>query len=388
MPLPLQTFDQLVINQATAVTSASDKLIDFNVGSILRAIVESNAGNSIWIQGLISALLAVARLQTSAGADVDSFVTQFGYARKAGVAAVGNVTFSRSITTSVSSIPASTTRVQTSLNQIVFQTYVDSSNPNYDAVTNSYLMDVGVSSITVPVQCLTVGIVGNVSIGAINTIASALVNVNNVNNTVAFTTGSNEATDSEVKAGFVLYLAGLSKATYSAVASVVASYPGVLRYLIVENESESGVEQLGYFYVVIDNGLGTISDDIRNAVYAQISSVRGLAIQWNVDKATPNALSSITADIIVDAETFASTTAKAAITATIKQNIVNFLGTLGIGATFYITRLAQLIYDASTHIIDTYNIQINGGIIDIPGDTLEVITIDPSLISLTYHAPA
>jgi uncharacterized phage protein gp47/JayE len=387
MPLPLQTFDQLVQNQAAAILSSSDQLTDFSEGSILRSVVESNAGNSIWIQGLISALLAVARLQTSSDNDVDTFVNQFGYSRSGAVAASGNVTFGRSITTTPSSIPASTTRVQTSINQTVFQTTVDTANPAYDPSTDSYIMDIGVSSLTVPVTCLTAGSVGNIQVGAIDTIVSALINVNTVTNSAAYTNGSDKASDPVTKQDFVLYLAGLSRATNPAIASAVASVPEVTRSKIVGLENESGDEQLGYFYVVIDNGLGTISADIRDKVYAAVYAYHGLAIQFNVDRATQKTLSSITVQAIVDAATFASTPAKNAITASIKQNIVNFLATLEIGTTFYISRIAQIVYDSSEHVIDAYDIEIDSASVDIPGEPLKVITIDPTLIAITYHAP-
>ncbi len=383
MPLPLQSFSEIVQKQAAAIQSVSTQLTDFTEGSVLRAIVESNAGNSIWIQSLISALLAVARLQTSSGNDVDTFIQQFGYSRELAVAATGNVTFSRTITTSLSYIPASTTRVQTSLNQTIFQTYIVTSHPNYDPATNSYVMGLGISSITVPVKCVVAGSVGNVEVGAIDTINSVLTNVNNVTNAAAFTNGSDQADDPTAKADFVLYLQGLSKGTKAAIASAVVSVPGVTRYKIVENENESAQVQLGYFFVVIDNGLGTISDQIRDQVVAAVELVRGLSIQFNIDKATPASpgISAIAASLTVDT---ADSATRAAITAAIKANLVSFIGSLPINGTLYYTRLAQIIYDSSDHIIDATSILLNGSTSDVSAGALEILTLDPNDVSINY----
>jgi len=388
MPLPLQSFQDLVDNQAAAILSSSTDLVDFQDGSVLKAIIESNAGNSIWIQALISSLLAAARLQTSSGNEVDTFINAYGNTRKPASQATGSVTFSRTITTSISYIPASTTLVSaSSLKNVVFTTYIDTTNPAYDPTTNSYLINTGISSVTVPVQCNTAGTIGNVLAGQIDTINSALVNVNSVTNGSDFTNGANIASDAQAIAGFPLYLAGLSKATYSAIASAVANVAGVTRYTIVENQNESGATQLGYFYVVIDNGLGTIPDNVKANVQNAVSSTRGLAIQWNVDKATANLCSGLTATVYVPAGT--TTAQQNQITANLKQNVQNFLATLPIGGTWYFSRVFQLIYDASPLILDVIgdSVLLNGDTIDFESTSLQVPTINPSTIVLTYQNP-
>lgn len=388
MPLPTQSFSQLVNNQAAAIKSSSTQLTDFSPGSILRALVESNAGNSLWIQGLISSLLAIARLQTSTGNDVDTFINAFGYYRSPAVAASGNVTFTRTITTNTSYIPASTTVIQESLNNISFTTYINKDNANYDPTTNSYVMLPGTSSITVPVQCNTAGGIGNVEAGAIDTISSTLVNVNEVTNGSAFTNGADIATDAQAIAGFPIYLAGLSAGTLAAITSAVVSVPGVTRYSIVENQNESGSTQLGYFYVVIDNGAGNISDTIKNQVSAAVNAIRGLSIQYNIDKATANEIPAnppVSATIHVPIGT--TPDQKSAITATIQTNIVSFLASLPIGGTFFYTRLIQILYDASPLITDVESVTLNGGTSSFTSGALEVPTVNASNISITYSSP-
>ena len=284
--LPIQSFDTLVANQQAAVLAAATPLIDFQEGSILLALIEANAANSIWIQALMSALLAVTRLQTSSGNDVDTFIQEFGYTRPSAVAATGIVNFSRTIITSVSYIPATTTIVSASSTNVQFTTTINSTLSYYDPTTNSYVMGIGITNINVPVQCTVTGIMGNVNIGQIDTINSPLINVPTVTNAGAFDNGAAAAPDTLTKADFVLYLQGLSRAIYQAIQFAVVNTPLygqlVTRYQIIENLNESGGAQLGFFFVVVDDGTGSPSNNLINAVKANIELYRGLAIQYDV----------------------------------------------------------------------------------------------------------
>ena len=95
MQLPLQDFTALVRLQAAAVTNSTRTLIDLSVGSVLRALVEANASVGLWMQWLIVEVLSVTRAATSKGADLDSWVADFGLSRLPAVAALGQMQFSR-----------------------------------------------------------------------------------------------------------------------------------------------------------------------------------------------------------------------------------------------------------------------------------------------------
>jgi len=98
MQLPLQDFTALVRTQAAAVQGAARGLIDLSVGSVLRAVLEANASVGLWVQWLIVEVLATTRAATSGGADLDSWVADFGLARLPGIPAAGAATFSRTTT--------------------------------------------------------------------------------------------------------------------------------------------------------------------------------------------------------------------------------------------------------------------------------------------------
>src|ERR1700683_3189957 len=107
----LQTLDfsSIVENEVAAVQANSTQLLNLNVGSVLRAILEAIAGVILWLQGLVAYVLTLTRFATSQGSDADSWAADFGFTRLAAVAATGNVTFTRFTTTSQSFVPAGTT---------------------------------------------------------------------------------------------------------------------------------------------------------------------------------------------------------------------------------------------------------------------------------------
>lgn len=387
MPLQIQSFDTIVQNQATAIKASTAELVDFDPGSILLALIQANAANSLWLQSLISSLLAVTRLQTSTGSDVDTFVNAFGYTRKAGTEAQGTVTFSRTITTSISYIPATTTIVAASLSGVQFITLADTTNPYYNVTTNQYEVPIGLASINVGVKCLTVGVSGNVLAGQINTLVNPPENINTVTNALNFTSGTSQATDAEVKAGFILYLATLSKATLAAIRAAALSVSGVKKANVVENKTTGGATQLGYFYVVVDNGTGTASGDLLASVHSAVELARGLTIQYDVIAVLPTAITSITMSLIVDTT---DVQARATITSNIKAAVAAYVASLPIGSpagTLYYTRVIQLIYDSSSHIIDVSTspaLMINGATADITVDGQHVITLNPAVITVNY----
>src|SRR5260364_132780 len=105
MAISTKDFVTLVREQAAAIQGAARSLVDLTVGSILRAVIEANAAVTLWLQGLILHLLKTTRAATSTGADLDSWVEDYGLSRLPAVAATGYVTFSRFTPTQTALIP-------------------------------------------------------------------------------------------------------------------------------------------------------------------------------------------------------------------------------------------------------------------------------------------
>src|ERR1700722_1995715 len=95
MQLNLKSFFQVVQDMGAALQGSATALVDMSVGSVVRAIFEANAGIALWIQWLILQVLSMTRASTSVGADLDSWMADFGLVRLTATPASGTVTFSR-----------------------------------------------------------------------------------------------------------------------------------------------------------------------------------------------------------------------------------------------------------------------------------------------------
>lgn len=383
MTLPVMTFDQIVTAQATAMQANCPVALnltpnpDGSSSSVILALIRANAANAIWLQALSTALLATTRLSSSSGIDVDTFINDFGFSRLMGNAAGGSLTFSRFTTTIAGLVQVGT--IVATANNLQFIVLLDTSNPAYDPTQNGYVIPINTSSVTVTALCTQVGIIGNVTNGAINTIVNfALVSyVDSVTNASAFTGGVDTWSDTTTKQEFILYINSLSRATLQAIQYAVSSTPSpdgtvVKRYNVVENKNESGATQLGYFYVVIDNGLNsTASTALINAVTARVELYRGLTIQFNVDAAT-----FIPITIVVWVKLIAQPTeTQTQITANINAALTAYGFSLGFNTPFLYSKITETVYNADANIASipsTNPPTLNSGTTDIAGTNLAV----------------
>ncbi len=177
--LSFQTFTTLVQNMAAAVQGSARSLVDLTVGSTLRAILEASAGIGLWLQWIILQVMALTRASTSTGADLDTWVADFGLARLPAVAATGEVTLARFSTTLAALIPVGAS-LKSADGTVSFAVTADATHENWSAAQNGYTLAAGTASITVPVQALTAGVTGNVLADTITLIASAIPSVDSV----------------------------------------------------------------------------------------------------------------------------------------------------------------------------------------------------------------
>jgi uncharacterized phage protein gp47/JayE len=350
MSLPVKSFSEIVNDQVAIMQAAAGQPLDFSIGSVLLALVESNAGNSLWLQALVTQLLAVTRLTTSSGNDVDTFVGQFGLTRNPPVPASGNVTFSRFTTTAqaiiqaatiVNGVPVGGALVAAVVNGVNYMVMPDPSNPDYNASLNAYVIQISSSSVTVPVQATTAGSVGNVFADQITIIVSVIPNVDSVTNSQPFTNGLDQESDEALKARFVLYLNSLSKATKEALEAAIQSVPGVERYKLVENVNEEDVTQLGYFYVVVDDGSGDPPGTLLTQVAAAVEAVRGFTIAYSIDPPTPFPMSfSVT---VVNDGSIPDSDLQTAV----ENALETYITTSSFDALFPYSKIPEIVYNAS-----------------------------------------
>ena len=356
--LQTKSFSTLVSDQVTAVQGGSTALVDFTIGSILRAVVESFAGVVLWLQGLILQVLAMTRAATSTGADLDSFIADYGLTRIGAVAAIGTATFSRFTNTMQAIVPLGT-QIQTADGSEQYLVTLDTTNAAYSAAQSGYVLGAGIGSLSVPISAVDAGSAGNAAAGAINTLGQAIAGIDTVSNVSALTNGEDAETDAAVRVRFVRYLASLSKATKSAVAYAATSVQTGIVYNLVENQNYDGSTHYGYFYVVIDDGSGAPPSGLLSNIYAAIDAVRPFTVEFGVF-----APAIVTANVVLHISAAAGYTGSA-VANTVQASITAYLNSIPLGIALPWSRLIQVAYDASPGVADVTSLTLNGGTSDI-----------------------
>jgi uncharacterized phage protein gp47/JayE len=371
-----QSLTQMLQNFASAVQgSASSFLLNFNIGTVLRALGEAVSAQALWLQGLILQMLTLARASTSTGTDLDSWFADFGFARLAASPASGLVTFARFTPTAQAVVPVGAV-VQTGDGTQQFTVNLDTTNAAYSAALGGFVLAAGVASINLSVTAVTAGTIANVVIGAISQLAQSVPGVDTVNNAAAFTDGVDQETDPNARARFVTYLASLSKATKAAIGNAISSLQQGLTYTLTENQTYGGVYQPGNFVVVFDDGSGTPSDSLLVTVQNAIDAVRGFTITFDVHKPII-----VTAGVIMTIAT-AVGSVHADVTVQVATAVKAYINSLPLGTPLAYSRLAQVAYDAAPGIVtNVTGVTLNGGTSDVNADFKSVVKFSTVVVN-------
>jgi hypothetical protein len=375
--LATRSFVQLVRCWAAAAQGASTQALDFSVGSVNLALAEAGAAIGLWLQKLALTILGQTRAATSQGADLDSWMADWNFARLPAVAATGQVTFAR-VNTALQAVVPVGQPVQSSDGSQSFQVTLDPANTAYDAALGGYVLPPGTGSVTVPAQALTAGTAGNVGAGAIGVLVAAIPGIDTVTNIAVFQNGLAAESDAAFRARFPLYLAGLASANKAAIEAAIAGVSQGLRYLLIEQQQlyyqgsaaldANGFADLpgtlsfptlvftpGDVLVIVDDGSGAPPLSLIGAVAAAIDRVRGFTTRYQV-----YAPVIVPADVAVTIATDPAAN-HAAVAGQVAAGIAGFINALPLGtATLPLTRLAQIAYDAAPGVTNVTGLQING----------------------------
>lgn len=364
--LNIKSFATLVRDQATAIQAKANALVDFTVGSILRSVAEANAGVALWLESLILQVLALTRAATSNGSDLDSWVADYGLTRLASAAAAGSVTYSRFTPTTSALVPIGS-RVQTSDFTQTFVVIVDTTNAAYSATLGGYQIVATVSSVTVPVVAQTASSGSNVQANTVSVILDSIIGVDTVNNSAAFTGGTNGESDGALRTRFVAYLASLARGTVAAIGYAISNVQLGITYKINENINFALASVPGYLTIVIDNGTGTPPASLITSVYQAVDLYRAAGITFGVFAPT---IVTANVSMIVGVKTgYDGPTVKGAV----GQVVTNYINTLPIGGTLSYTRLAQVAYDASPGVATVSSLLLNAGTVDVVPTVVAVV---------------
>jgi uncharacterized phage protein gp47/JayE len=374
LPLQTQTFSVLVNNAVTAVQGAARQLLDFTVGSVLRAVMEATAAMALWLQGVALQIASLARFSTSNGADADSWAADFGFDRLPAKAATGSVTFSRFTPTNPALIPVGTF-IQTADLSLKYEVIPDLNQAAYDPTQAAYVIAAGVTSCSATVQATVLSGAGNVGAGFINTLGGAIAGIDAVTNPLAFDNGADSETDAAFRARFVLYIAGLSKATRAAIGSAISDIQQGVVYTITENQNFDGTPNPGYFFIVVDDGSGNPSSDFLSTVSNAVNAVRAIGANFGVFG--PSVLSATITLTITVATGFDKPT----LATQVQTALLTYISSLTIGQTLPYTRLAQIAYDASAGITNVSALLLNGSAADLVPTSKQAIRSSSIVVS-------
>lgn len=379
--LNTQSYTTILSNWAAAVQGACSKLLDFTVGSILRAIAQAMTGVALWLQGLILQLLAAIRLATSNGADVDSFVADFGLKRLPAMQATGQATLSRYTPTNAAFIPASITpddglgaNIQTADGTETFTVVANVANPLYSPLLGGYTIPANTASGNVTVQALKGGTQGNISAGTLTVLQTGISGVDNATNAAAFTNGIDAETDAALKARFTAFINSLSKGTVGAFEYAITSFQQGLQYQIIENKDYNGATDNGMVTVIIDDGSGSTPTPTIAGAFNFIDAIRAAGIRFNVFAATK--LNATVVMTIGVAQGFVGATVQAQVQAAVTSAINNTglgNGAAGTGNTLDFMRLGQAAFDASPGVASVTGVTLNSGTADLTATALQTI---------------
>jgi phage-related baseplate assembly protein len=365
--LPLNTFTALVQQFAAAAQGVASALLDFTVGAAVRAIGEATSSVALWLQWVILLVLQKIRAATSVGTDLDTWMADFGLTRLPAVASSGSVTFSAFTPLSSASLIPVGANVKTADGTRTFAVIADTTNGLWNTAMGGYLVPVGATSATVPVQDVTtdatgnlsVGTAGNVAAGAISLIATAISGMDAVTNASAFGNGIDAESDPAFRARFSLYIQTRSQATKLAVAYATLSVQQGLSYTIQENEDVDGAQDPGSFIVTVDDGTGSPPSQLLSNIRAAIDVVRPLNSVYVVQGPT---VISVTVAFTM---TTNPTTNKPNLLAPAETAVQDAINALPPGSTLSYGRLFFLVFGVDPSITDVQSMLVNGGASDI-----------------------
>jgi len=276
--LPNKSFQQFVDDEVAAWATALGFQPTLQDGDALLAMMQTVASMAVFLQAQVQLVNNLARAQTSTGADLDSFMAQFGFTRLPGQEAEGPVIFSNPAAASSQILIPVGTVVQTVGGAVQYQVVADTNQPTFNAALNAYVLAVGQTSLTATVQALVIGSAYNVTAGQLAQIATPVPGINSVTNTVPIDNGADAESDSAFRSRFVLWINSRFAATYGAIVSAITGVQQNLEYQLEENVDPNGNSHPGEFVAAIDDGTGSPPSSLITAVFNAVNAVRGFTI--------------------------------------------------------------------------------------------------------------
>ena len=358
MNLPTRSFTDIVRDMSAALTTSAGRLIDISIGSVLRAIIESNSAIVLWVQWLVLLTLQTTRAATSTGADLDSWVEDFSLSRLPATTASGTVTLTRFSGAMPAFVPVGMI-IKTLDGVVSFSVTADASKPAWQSTLNGYSLAPGVLSIDLPISASVAGSSGNVLSNTITVLASATPGIDAINNGTATTGGRDPETDAALRIRFTNFFASRSRATMDSVEYAISLVGADLRYVILENMDSAGNVRAGNMLIVVDDGSGTLAEPMLNSLARAVDLVRPVGTTFSIQ--SPQIIQvQVGLCVMLSADLSVPVTQSK-----LRMAIEEYIHNLPIGGTLSITRISLLVYSTESRIVNISNVTLNGQTADL-----------------------
>ena len=353
MALTTKSLPQLVSDLGVGWAANTSLPAPVTSGDPLLALFQTIAAQLLYIEGLVNQAYVISRASTATGADLDSWVADFGVSRLAAVFAFGNVTFGvNSARGSDVYVPVGSL-VQIQGGAIQYAVVADLTNGNY-VPGLGFKLAAGQLSVVAKIQATTAGVSGNATANQINQIASALP-VDTVTNALAFTNGADAETDVALRLRFKNFINSLAKATKLAIQTAVQGVAGIAQFTLLENFTISVPPvalNSNFLIIADDDGVNkTLSTTAQQSIFNAVDAVRPFTVMFG--SMAPTAVTATIAITVLTDPVYlaANNLTLGQVGTTVQTAIVSYANSLPIGSTLYINKVIEIAIDASPAVV-------------------------------------
>lgn len=262
-----------ILNRMITRMSTTTSISDFTPGSNIRTIFETVSHFVEYLQFLIEAAFRSFYVDTAEGEDLDNRVEDFGMERREAVFASGVETF-------ISDTPATETFIISAGTLVSTEADVFGNTIGYE-LDNDITFVSGALTATGTVTCTVAGIIGNVASGTITNISTTIPGVDSVINYSAFTNGSTEENDDQLRKRIPVHLNGLQKGNEDGIKAAILAIEGITLVRMEENTPSAG-----YITIYVSNESGVLTDDQLDEIQEAAESAASFGIETVVSTPT------------------------------------------------------------------------------------------------------
>lgn len=229
-------------------------------------------------------------------------------------------------------------RVQDKLAGVVYEVVADTTNPNYDALTNMYRMPANATEVFVKVEAVNAGVASHVTANVLTVMPTPLTGIDGTSNPYGIANASDRESNEAHRARFKLFVQGVGNtSSRPSIEAAIAGTQVGLQYTILEKVADDGVTPKdGHFVAVVADQFGQLSTELFEAVKTSVDKVRPITTTFSIKPPTL-VVPTIVVKVIVSAPYVEATVLSA-----VQLAIYNSFIITASGAKLVFTKLMQL----------------------------------------------